>query len=150
MALVTGILSLSAFNMNSKFIQEAEIKHGRTAMVAMPILVGLEVLDHSTLGINQLASTPLNNQLLLLGVFGCSEISQMLNGYEFPSSVNAWFNMKNSHTPGDYNFDPLNISNTGNIDMLKTNEKLAGRLAMLASFGFICNELVTGNPTVSF
>ena len=52
MALVTGILSLSAFNMNSKFVQEAEIKfvqeaeikfvqeaeieHGRTAMLAMP------------------------------------------------------------------------------------------------------------------
>lgn len=150
MALVTGIISLSAFNMNSKFVQEAEIKHGRTTMLAMPTLVSLEVFDHSTLGINQLASTPLENQLLLLGIFGCSEVSQMLKGYEFPSSVDAWFNMKDSHTPGDYNFDPLNISNTNNIDFLKKNEKFVGRLAMLSSFGFICNELVTGNPTVSF
>ena len=150
MALVTSILSLSAFNMNSKFIQEAEIKHGRTAMLAMPSLVSLEVLDHSALGINQLASTPLENQLLLLGIFGCSEISQMLKAYEFPASVESWFNMKNDHTPGDYNFDPLNISNVDNINTLKTNEKFVGRLAMLSSFGFICNELVTGNPTVSF
>ena len=150
MALVTGILSLYAFNMNSKFVQEAEIKHGRTAMLAMPTLVSLEVFDHSTLGINQLASTPLENQLILLGIFGCSEVSQMLKGYEFPSSVDAWFNMKDSHTPGDYNFDPLNISNTNNIDFLKKNEKFVGRLAMLSSFGFICNELLTGNPTVSF
>ena len=36
------------------------------------------------------------------------------------------------------------------IDFLKKNEKFVGRLAMLSSFGFICNELVTGNPTVSF
>jgi len=136
--------------MNSKFIQEAEIKHGRTAMFAMPTLVSLEVLDHSTLGINQLASIPLDNQLLLLGIFGCSEVSQMLKVYEFPSSVDAWFNIKSDHTPGDYNFDPLNISNTDKIDMLQTNEKFVGRLAMLSSFGFICNELVTGNPTVSF
>ena len=150
MALVTSILSLSAFNMNSKFIQEAEIKHGRTAMLAMPSLVTLEVLDHSELGINQLASTPLENQLLLLGIFACSEISQMLKAYEFPTSVESWFNMKNDHTPGDYNFDPLNISSVDNINTLKTNEKFVGRLAMLSSFGFICNELVTGNPTVSF
>lgn len=147
MALVTGILSISAFNMNSKFIQEAEIKHGRTAMLAMPTLIGLEIFDHSTLGINQLASTPVENQLLLLGIFGCSEVSQMLKAYEFPSSVDTWFNMKNNHTPGDYNFDPLNISNPDNIDMLKTNEKYVGRLAMLSSFGFICNELVTGTPS---
>lgn len=147
MALVTGILSISAFNMNSKFIQEAEIKHGRTAMLAMPTLIGLEIFDHSTLGINQLASTPVENQLLLLGIFGCSEVSQMLKAYEFPSSVDTWFNMKNNHTPGDYNFDPLNISNPDNMDMLKTNEKYVGRLAMLSSFGFICNELVTGTPS---
>ena len=147
MALVTGILSLSAFNMNSKFVQEAEIKHGRTAMLAMPTLLSLEVLDHSTLGINQLASTPIENQACLLGIFGCSEVSQMLKAYEYPSTVDAWFNMKDSHIPGDYNFDPLNISNSKNIDTLKTNEKFIGRVAMLSSFVFICDELVTGTPS---
>lgn len=147
MALVTGILSVSAFNMHSKFIQEAEIKHGRTAMLAMPTLVSLEIIDHSTLGINQLASAPVENQLLLLGIFGCSEVSQMLKAYEFPSSVDVWFNMKDSHIPGDYNFDPLNISTSNNLDMLKTNEKFVGRLAMLASVGFIGSELLTNNPS---
>lgn len=150
MALVTGIISLSAFNMNSKFIQEAEIKHGRTAMLAMPTLIGLESIDHNTIGINQLASAPIDNQLLLLGIFGCSEVSQMLKAYEFPTSVDVWFNMKNNHVPGDYNFDPLNISNLSNVEMLKTNEKFVGRIAMLASSWFICNELVTGTQTVSF
>lgn len=150
MAFVTGILSLSALNMNCKFIQESELKHGRTAMLALPTLVSLEVCDHTTLGIDQLASAPLENQLLLLGLFGCSEVAQLLKAYEFPSSVDVWFNMKNNHTPGDYNFDPLNISNDDNLEQLKTSEKFLGRLAMLSSFSFICNELATGNPTVSF
>jgi len=147
MALTTGILSLSAFNMNAKFIQEAEIKHGRTAMLAMPTLLTLETIDHSTIGINQLASTPIEDQLLLLGIFGCSEVSQMLKVYEFPSSVEAWFNMKESHIPGEYNFDPLNISSTNNLDILKSNEKFVGRLAMLAAAEFIGSELITGNPS---
>ena len=147
MALITTILSLTSFNVNSKFIQEAELKHGRTAMLAMPTLVSLELVDHSTLGINQLASAPLEAQFLLLSIFGCSEVSQLLRSYEFPSTIDKWFKMKDNHTPGEYGFDPLNISNADNIDFLKNNEKFTGRVAMLASFGFICNELVTGNPS---
>lgn len=147
MALVTGILSLSAFNFNSKFIKEAEIKHGRTAMLAMPTLFTLESLDHETLGINQLASTQIEYQLLLLGIFGCSEISQLRKAYKFPYSVEAWFNMEDSHIPGDYNFDPLNISTAGNIDSLKSNEMYMGRLAMLSSFLFISKELLTGEQS---
>ena len=41
MALVISMLALSALNLNSKFIKEAEIKHGRTAMLAVPTLVSL-------------------------------------------------------------------------------------------------------------
>ena len=48
-----------------------------------------------------------------------------------------------------YSNDPISDYKS-NIDFLKKNEKFVGRLAMLSSFGFICNELVTGNPTVSF
>lgn len=147
MALVTGILSLSAFNVNSKFIKEAEIKHGRTAMLSIPILTALETVNHDILAINQLASTPIENQLLLLGIFGCSEVSQLLKAYVYPSTIDEWFNMKDSHSPGDYNFDPLNISTSDNIDNLKYGEKLAGRLAMLTSFGLISNELLAGVPS---
>jgi hypothetical protein len=123
--------------LNFKFVKEAEIKHGRTAMVALPTITFLEIANPDTLGINQLANTPIEYQLLILGIFGCSEVSQLMNSYEYPSNLNNWFKMKDSHTPGDYSFNPLNISSSTD------NELFIGRLAMVGSVGLICQELVT-------
>ena len=39
-----------------------------------------------------------------------------------------WFNIKNEHVPGDYGFDPLNLSNNDTIDKNKKNEFIIIRL----------------------
>ena len=134
---MTTLLTLNTLTFNTNFIREAEFKHGRTAMVALPTIAFLEVVNPSVLGINQLASTPLEYQLLGVGIFGCSEVSQLLNSYEFPNSTDNWFKLKESHEPGDYAFNPLNLS------LNKDTELNVGRMAMIGTVGLMCQELVT-------
>ena len=146
MSLVTALLSLSAFS--PQFVKEAEIKHGRVAMLAAPTIALLDLTTAPTLGVNALSSTPIEYQLLLLGIFGTSEISQLCNSYNFPDSVNSWFNMKEDHEPGNYKFDPLNISNSKNKEYLKTNELFIGRVAMIGTIGMMSKELIDGKPCI--
>lgn len=130
-------LLTSTLSFNTNFIREAEFKHGRTAMVAIPTIAFLETVNPSTLGIDQLESTPLEYQLLGLGIFGCSEVAQLFNSYEFPNSTENWFKLKDSHEPGDYAFNPLNL--TANKDL----ELGVGRMAMIGTLGLMVQELGT-------
>lgn len=58
-------------------------------------------------------------------------------------------------TPGNYGFDPLGLGNylSGNDPsrklMLQTIEIFNGRVAMLATLGFVIQEAYTGQPVVS-
>lgn len=135
------MLSLASmgFNVNNKFIKEAEIKHGRTAMVAITTIPTLEIINPGTLGIDQFASTPIEYQLVLGGIFGCSEVSQLLNSYNFPREPSGWFTMKESHIPGDYNFNPLNLTSKSK------DELFIGRTAMLATSFLMVEELINKN-----
>ena len=69
----------------------------------------LDNVNPEILGVNYVNSLDISTQLYLLSI-GISEMAQMLKAYNFPDTVENWFNMKNEHIPGDYNFDPLNIS----------------------------------------
>jgi hypothetical protein len=142
--------TVAAYNTVSvpKFVREAEIKHGRVAMVSSVAIPVLDTLSPDGLGVNFVNNMPVENQLLLLGIFGCSEFSQMLKAYNFPSDTSAWFSFKDEHDPGNYNFDPLNISNPNNIDKIKSNEMFVGRLAMLGVFSEMLSEFCFQNSVV--
>ena len=124
-----------------KFVQEAEIKHGRVAMLSS---VAIPVLDHvnpDTLGVNFVNSLDSPVQLALLGVVGVSEAAQIFKAYNFPNEVSDWFTMKESHEPGNYSFDPLGISNDKD---LTSNEMFIGRLAMVGVAIEMAQELGVG------
>lgn len=60
-----------------------------------------------------------------------------------------WFNMKEDHVPGEYSFDPLGLSNTTEtLTEYKRTELFNGRLAMLAAFGILVQELCTDKTVI--
>ena len=129
---------------NNKFIREAEIKHSRVAMLSAVTIPTIELFNGNNQGIYELSHQPLPFQYLALTIFGMSEFGQLFKAYEFPESTNTWFKIKDSHTPGEYSFDPLNISS--NSELLAKNkdqELFNGRIAMLACAGFLAQELLT-------
>ena len=133
---------------SSKFVQEAEIKHGRVAMASSVLIPILDNVKPDTLGINFVNSLePSTQQLLLFGV-GFSEFCQLLNAYEFPSEPSDWFKIKEDHTPGEYGFDPLEINNYNNSKSLKKNELFVGRVAMLAVACQMSSEFFWQEPVL--
>ena len=60
-----------------------------------------------------------------------------------------WFNMKDYHVPGEYSFDPLVFSNTTKtLSDYKRTELFNGRIAMLAAFGILVQELCTDKTVI--
>ena len=155
-----------------KRFREAEVTHGRVAMLAT--IVYLEAENFHPL-FNGVIDGPANTHLtqvqseapfffaFLGSVIAIAELGRSLVGWEFPIEAlrknnelakeenfegKTWLSKLNdSYYPGDINFDPLGLkpSDPAEFAVMQTKELQNGRLAMMAAIGMIVQEQVTGS-----
>jgi hypothetical protein len=136
-----------------KRYREAEVTHGRVAMLSVigflvaesfhPLFGGEIIgpaIDHLT---EVRKIQPEFFELLALSI-GIVETSRAQNGWVPPDEVEGKQFLNDDYYPGDINFDPLGLkpTNAAEFAEMQTKELQHGRLAMLASMGFIAQELV--------
>jgi len=138
--------------------REAELMHGRVAMLACVGYLSAEAIPASPLGItgpanDQLQQMPLPAfSLLTLGILAC-EIRRAQIGWlepDFGKPFQTLFKVREGYYPGDVGFDPLGLKPTDAKDFvnMQTKELQNGRLAMIGAAGMCSQELVNHRTIV--
>lgn len=119
------------------FLREAELKHGRLAMIGA-ILLPLTEQFSDNLGINFFQDHPDFVSLGLTFMF-ISEFGSMVRGWENP--LTKLFSLKEDYQPGDFGltFGVNDKAMGAQMDKELNN----GRLAMIGILGMMAQELAT-------
>lgn len=138
-----------------KRYREAELTHGRVSMLAsLGFLVGEQVEGSSFLFDSQITGPAIKHfdqvpekfWVGLIFAIALFETTRIQKGWAYPGASDKLFLLKDDYTPGDLNFDPLNITPKDDAKLLdyKIKELNNGRLAMIAISGMVAQELVNG------
>lgn len=125
--------------------REAELKHGRLAMVATTIIPIIETYTHKP-AIHQFEELSNSFQLGLVVLMFISEFSSMIRGWKNPfvnDSTSNYFKLLEDYQPGDLGFQLINDLDSDKGRELLNKELNNGRLAMIAALGMLVQELVT-------
>jgi len=141
--------------------REAEITHGRVAMLAfVGFLVGEKVEGSSFLfdasikgpAITHLSQVPPAFWLILVITIGVLELNRAKVAFVDPADVPTGQQglMRDDYYPGDIGFDPLKLKpeDAEEFNTMATKELQHGRLAMLATAGFMAQELTDGKGII--
>ena len=123
-----------------KYWREAELQHGRMAMLGATALPFLEFTNPGTVSINYLSNMDALMQSPFWATMLLYECVRMSNGWENPFVEGGKpFTLKEDYQPGNlFSYNKDNVSKT-----LYDNELSHGRLAMLTCAHIIATELVT-------
>mmetsp|Transcript_44778 Transcript_44778/g.108172 ORF Transcript_44778/g.108172 Transcript_44778/m.108172 type:complete len:213 (+) Transcript_44778:176-814(+) len=144
-----------------KRYREAELTHGRVAMLAsVGFLVG-EAVESKTFIFNGEVTGPAITHLaqinptfwLILGVgIARAELDRAEIGWVEPENVpvDKPGLLRDDYIPGNIGFDPLGLKPEDPEEFfeMQTKELQNGRLAMLAAAGFLAQELVDGKGII--
>uniref|UniRef100_A0AB39J915 Light Harvesting Complex Protein n=1 Tax=Florenciella sp. virus SA2 TaxID=3240092 RepID=A0AB39J915_9VIRU len=118
-----------------KYLREAELHHGRVAMIAATMLPILDFVNKDNLAIDYFSKDHGEWNRFGLGYMAIFEFIRMLSLYKNPSE--KLFELKDNAQPGMLNtFVPFD-------EELSNKELSNGRLAMIGALGYIVQELVT-------
>merc|ERR1712228_541886 len=137
-----------------KRFREAEIMHGRVAMMAtVGYLIGENTptiaygFDHPTIANNQIPEVPGTWLFAFFLSINISEAFRASKGWVEPG-LGPLFTLREKYYPGDLGFDPLGLkpASMEDFDKMAAKELSNGRLAMIAAAGMCVQELVTNKP----
>ena len=126
-----------------KYVREAELQHGRMAMLASVAFPIIEKTMDKTIAVDYLSDSELLYQSPFWVGMLFFETCRMIVGWKnpfFSKNVSRAFRLKEDYQPGNvFGYDVDNVT-----DFLYESELSNGRIAMLAVTGIMCNELLTG------
>jgi light-harvesting complex I chlorophyll a/b binding protein 1 len=128
-----------------KMWREAELKHGRLAMLAV---VGLPFAEfwHPLAPDYDGNALGMITQPQILGILLALPVAYLAEKASLEMGRDADGKMKDSYEPGDLNWDPLGLKpgNNATLEDTRIKEISNGRLAMIGFAGMVAQELVTG------
>merc|ERR1712205_247458 len=137
-----------------KRFREAELTHGRVAMLAsLGFLVGESGATPlfggkiDGIAINQFWKVPEGFWPVILLFIAVPETFRALRGWMEPTVPENYFQLRPGYIPGDLDFDPAGLrpEDPEELKEMQTKELQHCRLAMLAAAGMIVQELQTGS-----
>ncbi|KAL7549585.1 hypothetical protein ACHAWF_012849 [Thalassiosira exigua] len=146
-----------------KRYREAEVTHGRVAMLAVVgFLVGEAVEGSTPLfdaqitgpAITHFPQVPVGWDLIVASAIGVAEYQRAKIGWIDPADASYDYDqpglLRGDYYPGDIGFDPLGLrpEDPEELKLMITKELQNGRLAMLAAAGFLAQEAVDGKGIV--
>jgi len=135
-----------------KLFREAELTHGRVAMVAsVGFIVGENFnpfFDGEIKGpaIGHFQQLPTQFWVVVLAAVGIAEFARLTTGWVSPAEGKGFWKLQDDYVPGSIGWDPLGLKPTdaAELETMQLRELNNGRLAMFAIAGEIVQELVTG------